>query len=186
MKNRKRIILLLLPLLAMISCYSTLDLERLSNSSSNSNQNSVLNDSIYSLINSEDCDTIITMRRTACYGTCPMFTLALLSNGKVYYNGKRFVNVFGIRDTIFNKNNLSKLMTDIEKSGFYDLRGVYNLQNCSGYPDGSTILINIKNNKNRKRVSFNTGCIGYSKERVIMFSLAGKIEELSGIKKWIF
>ena len=179
------IFLSLFALFAATSCYSILESNQVADNSENPIQYAGLSDTLRSLIMLQDSDTAMILQHTGCYGTCPIFSLALLSNGKIYFEGKKFVNEIGIRDTVFNTNKLKKIMSGVEKAGFYDLKGSYNLKNCSGYTDSPNIIITIKNKKNQKRVSFYTGCIDYKDEREIINLTAEKIEKLSGISSWI-
>ena len=45
--------------------------------------------------NSEELSTdktkIISLEKTACFGTCPIFTINIFNNGEVIYYGKKFV-----------------------------------------------------------------------------------------------
>jgi|GEM_PF-3609845 len=47
--------------------------------------------------NSEELFTdktkIISLEKTACFGTCPIFTINIFNNGEVIYYGKKFVKI---------------------------------------------------------------------------------------------
>ena len=38
---------------------------------------------------------VITLERTACFGTCPIYKLTVYGDGRVEYEGERFVTVTG-------------------------------------------------------------------------------------------
>ena len=40
-------------------------------------------------------DLLITMERTPCHGTCPVYKLTISGNGEVTYEGHNFVEVEG-------------------------------------------------------------------------------------------
>ncbi|MCK9401477.1 MAG: DUF6438 domain-containing protein [Bacteroidales bacterium] len=37
----------------------------------------------------------ITLKRTMCYGTCPVYDMEISANGEVNYNGEAFVEKMG-------------------------------------------------------------------------------------------
>lgn len=141
--------------------------------------------SLDSTVNSFNCDTVITLERSGCLGKCPVFKLALLSNGAVYFGGRHHVKKAGIFDTIFNKNDLTELVSEFHKSGFFRLREKYNLTNCVGPTDLSSLVISIKTADISKKVSFYVGCMDYTEEGRLMTGLASRIEDISNVKGWI-
>ena len=52
-------------------------------------------------VNAQDSKSniAITLERTACFGTCPIYTITILENGDVLYDGKDFVAVKGGQKT---------------------------------------------------------------------------------------
>jgi len=141
--------------------------------------------SLDSTVNSISCDTVITLERSGCLGKCPVFKLALLSNGSVYFQGRHNVKRKGIFDTLFNRQELKELIPEIHISGFFKLREIYNLTNCVGPSDLSSLVISIRTNDISKKVSFYIGCIEYSSEARLMTALASRIEDISNVKSWI-
>jgi hypothetical protein len=140
-------------------------------------------DTIQKVIQLSDCDTVVTLTRTSCYGTCPDFKVALLSNSKLYFNGKRFVKKIGFCESNFNEKYLRKLVRNIKNSGFMNLRDKYSLSNCNGYLDSPSIGVYIKTNKDYKYVSFYLGCTDYSNEREILLNIANEIEAIPQLKE---
>jgi len=57
------------------------------------------------------------MTRTACYGTCPQYSISLYDNGLVRYEGKMFVDKIGC----FTAKISSTLIDDF-KSALYDVK----------------------------------------------------------------
>jgi len=138
-----------------------------------------------STVNSFNCDTVITLERSGCLGKCPVFKLALLSNGSVYFQGRNQVKRTGIIDTLFNKNDLAGLVKEFYDSGFFRLGGKYDLTNCNGPTDLSSIVISIKTIDISKKVIFYIGCIDYRTEAKIITELADRIENISNVSSWI-
>ena len=52
-------------------------------------------------------EVVITLERTACFGVCPVYKLTVYGDGRVVYEGKRFVRVEGtITRNISESRNL--------------------------------------------------------------------------------
>lgn len=141
--------------------------------------------SLDSTVNSYNCDTLISLERSGCLGKCPVFKLSLLSNGTVYFQGRHNVNRKGIYDTLLNKANLAELVSEFYSSGFFRLREKYDLTNCVGPTDLSSVVISIRTDRTDKKVSFYIGCIDYNAEARLMTALAKKIEKVSNVQTWI-
>lgn len=138
-----------------------------------------------SLITSAECDTVITLERTGCLGKCPVFKMALLSNGYVYFQGLHNVKRPGIHDTIFNKANLEILISKFYSSGFFNLRDKYDLTDCVGPTDLSSVALMISTPDTGKKVSFYIGCMDYAREGRLVTHLASGVEDISNVKGWI-
>ena len=63
----------------------------------------------------------VTLERTECYGTCPVFALRLFADGRVEYEGKRFVMHRGLRTTRLGRAGLEKLHRAISKPDIANL-----------------------------------------------------------------
>ncbi len=64
-------------------------------------------------------DTVwIGLHRTECFGTCPVFDLNVLPDGRVIYNGKRFVVREGIQRASLPEATVEELRRAIEASRF--------------------------------------------------------------------
>jgi uncharacterized protein DUF6438 len=63
----------------------------------------------------------ISVRRTECYGFCPVFTLRLFADGRVEYEGKRFVIRRGIVRTRLTPAKLDTLRRVVAEANFASL-----------------------------------------------------------------
>ena len=75
-------------------------------------------------------DLVITMTRgnypaavevNSCGGPCPDYTLTILGNGSVEYQGFRNVETIGTRLTEIPQEDVSLLLRRFEESGFFEL-----------------------------------------------------------------
>lgn len=69
--------------------------------------------------------TRILMERTACYGTCPVYSVELRENGSVTYTGTQYVRVSGTRRWTVDGPAVQALARDMERAGFFDWRDEY-------------------------------------------------------------
>ena len=72
-----------------------------------------------------DSDLLIIMKREGCYLICPIYQLAIESNGNITYEGLAFVEVEGIRKAWINSREVAKLITAIEEADFFELEDNY-------------------------------------------------------------
>lgn len=80
----------------------------------------------------------ITLEKTSCYGTCPVYKLTMQRDGTVTYDGKQFVKVIGHRSRRIPADRFQKLVHEIQRIGFFSFKDEYfSKQN----PDGSTEVI---------------------------------------------
>ena len=147
--------------------------------------NAAVYNTLDSLVNSAKCDTVVTLERTGCLGKCPVYKMALLSNGSVYFQGLHNVKRMGIHDTLYNTANLKILLSEFYSSGFFNFRDKYDLTNCVGPTDLSSLSVSVTTPDTSKKVSFYIGCMDYAKEGRLITHLASGIEDISNVKSWI-
>jgi len=68
------------------------------------------------IINHTSSLPIVVMKRTACYGTCPQYTISMYNNGLIKYEGKMFVDKIGCFTAM-----ISSTLIDQFKSSLYDV-----------------------------------------------------------------
>ena len=129
-------------------------------------------------------DTVIQLRRTSCYGTCPIYTVSIDARGRVTYEGEKFVRVVGHQTAAIEPSTVAKLLTRAESIHFFDLRNAYRyIEN----PDGSTstvtdlptTIVTITTSGRTKTVEDYVGAPDALRE----FERA--IDEAAGTKRWV-
>jgi hypothetical protein len=63
----------------------------------------------------------IELRRTMCFGTCPVYTLVLFASGRVEYHGEMFVCAVGAHTAQVDAGAATQLIADFAASGYFDL-----------------------------------------------------------------
>ncbi|MBI1257727.1 MAG: hypothetical protein GC204_09675 [Chloroflexi bacterium] len=67
----------------------------------------------------------ITLERTACFGTCPVYTVTIYTDGRVVYNGEQFVDVKGEQTSSIDPATVEQLIAGFEAVGYFDWNDSY-------------------------------------------------------------
>lgn len=70
-------------------------------------------------------DTLITLERTVCYGTCPSYKLTISADGAVLFEGRRFVKKVGTFQSSISQEKLRELIDRFEKINYFQLGNRY-------------------------------------------------------------
>jgi hypothetical protein len=68
-----------------------------------------------------DADTLITLARSACYGSCPVYSLAISGDGSVVYNGEAFVKVMGRASAQIPVSQVQALVDQMLHADYFEL-----------------------------------------------------------------
>jgi Domain of unknown function (DUF6438) len=77
---------------------------------------------------------VITLRRTSCFGTCPIYSLEIFEDGPLHFDGERFVAAIGPRDSQIAPSAANALIERFAKINYFDLQDVYESRQN---PDGT-------------------------------------------------
>lgn len=64
----------------------------------------------------------ITLKRTMCYGTCPVYDVEISANGEVNYNGEAFVEKMGQHRWSIQPDAINALNDAIKKFGYFSIK----------------------------------------------------------------
>ena len=67
----------------------------------------------------------ITLERKECYGTCPIYSVTIFSDGRVEYQGKPFVKEKGRHVDRVSVQELQKLTAEVDSAQFFSLDDEY-------------------------------------------------------------
>jgi Domain of unknown function (DUF6438)/Ankyrin repeats (3 copies) len=73
----------------------------------------------------EPTETVITLERTTCYGTCPSYTVAILKDGTVNYFGREYVRVKGAAQWKVDPAMIDSLVKEFIKIDYFSLDDGY-------------------------------------------------------------
>jgi hypothetical protein len=97
-------------------------------------------------ISDEAC--IIQLEKTACRGTCPVFSFKIYANGNVTYEGIKNVDKIGLYQGKLNQARLNEIILEFDKVNFFKFNDSYK----SLMMDLPTKLISYSKNGITKRI----------------------------------
>ncbi len=68
---------------------------------------------------------LASIRKTSCFGKCPVFEFRIFSDGRLEYDGKRFVDMEGLYEAKAPEGMLEAIMAEAQKSGYMNLADNY-------------------------------------------------------------
>lgn len=129
-----------------------------------------------------EADTLVQMERTICFGTCPSYTLSILENGKITFNGRDFVEHQGEATGMMSQENLDQLKRTIRESHFMDIPA--NPECKTQYTDHSSVFLTIQLDEKQHSITHYQGCKGFQYEEEL-YDLEEAIDSLAGTDRWI-
>jgi hypothetical protein len=108
-------------------------------------------------------DTLITLERTSCYGTCPIYKITISADGNVSYEGRRFVKKTGTAKSVISQEQIRELLAAFEEIKFFELRSQYaeREDGCKEWwTDMPSAITSISSNGKSKSVKHYYGCQG--------------------------
>lgn len=103
----------------------------------------------------------LSMKRSGCFGECPIYDLTIQSDGKVIFEGKKYTKTIGKAESKLEKEKIKKLIAEIGKANFFSLDDSYNYEskNCPlSMSDHPNITLYIKLDGKEKTINHDWGC----------------------------
>ena len=116
-----------------------------------------ISDSIVGGIVTEEPDNedklvlIFEFKKTACFGTCPSFSVMLFSNGRIFYRGESNVEKIGYFGSTVNSSFIYTLFQEAEKIDFFNLSENYPTDKVE-LPDLPKTITYLKNGEKEHRI----------------------------------
>jgi hypothetical protein len=70
-------------------------------------------------------EPVLIFQRTPCYGTCPTYTASIFADGRVEYEGQRFVNLLGKHTLRLPPATVQELLAEAKRIDFNKLQEKY-------------------------------------------------------------
>ncbi|HET9907580.1 MAG TPA: DUF6438 domain-containing protein, partial [Anaerolineales bacterium] len=98
---------------------------------------------------------LITLERTACFGTCPIYTLAIFEDGRVEYIGQDFVTITGEQTGSISTEQVKELLAAFESADYFNLQDQY----TAPITDLPTTITTLSFEGKTKTISNYGGCM---------------------------
>ena len=134
----------------------------------------------------------ITLARSVCYGTCASYEVTVSSDGKILYNGKKFVKISGQIEDKVTGEQLRQLQDEIKKAKYFSLRTSYADEKDGCMVMGSDspwVETSVQINTRKRTIRHYLGCYSGSKkfdaELARLLQLERRIDQIINIERWI-
>jgi hypothetical protein len=133
-------------------------------------------------------DTVITLQRTECFGTCPVYKVSVSADGTVVFDGKKNVEKKGVATGKISEAEVRRLVAEFEAVNYFSLKNAYTPRsgNCPKVStDLSSASTSITTGGKSKAVEHYHGCRGVQEELKGLTELEDKIDEAAGTRQWV-
>jgi hypothetical protein len=135
--------------------------------------------------NERDLKTaVITLKRTACFGACPIYSVTIHGDGTVDYEGIRFVKVEGKRSYKISKKSVRDLVNEFYRINYFSFDDEYvSIKN----PDGTeTTVTDLPSCDTSITIGGKTKSVhNYVGGPKSLETLERKIDWVSGVAKYV-
>lgn len=137
-------------------------------------------------------DVSITLERTACFGTCPIYTVTVQGDGTVNYVGEKFVKVEGTQTRQISREALIELLRLFYTSDFFSFRDEYlEGRDINVEADGTVQQVNVSVTDLPTTIvtlqvaSSIKSVRAYYLAPDALYTIATKIDETAGTAEWV-
>ena len=130
-------------------------------------------------------DLHITLERGPCFGTCPVYAVALEGSGAVLFQGRRFVADTGVSTATIPAARVDSLAAELAARGYFDFADRYRAgePGCERYAtDLPTVITEVRAAGRVKRVEHDHGCM---EAPAALTELEARIDSVAGVSRWI-
>jgi hypothetical protein len=126
----------------------------------------------------------ITLERTACFGGCPVYAVAVSPSGDVTYEGKAHVRQLGKASGKITQKKVDGLLAELEKAGYFSMASRYAASEptCGRYStDSPSVITSVTIRGRTKRIEHDYGC-GAAPGALVV--LERRIDDVLGSGRW--
>ena len=126
--------------------------------------------------NSHDyLNAVITLQRTGCFGTCPIYTVTIYGDGRVVYNGGGYVLVAGMQTSQISEYDVRGLIDEFFRIDYFSLQDEY----TAGITDLPWTITSITIDGKTKEIR------DYYGSPQTLRDLESRIDQVANTKIWV-
>ena len=121
-----------------------------------------------------------TIKRSYCYGTCPVYELKIYANGDATYHAIKNVELEGFYSGQVSKKSRGALSQKAKEIKYMEMKDVYDNPGISDLPSTTTsIVINGDHKEVRRRYGYPTELLAFEKlfDEIIALTLWEKLSD---------
>jgi hypothetical protein len=127
---------------------------------------------------------VVTLERTPCFGTCPVYTVSISESGTVRFLGRNHVGKQGEATAEIPRATVDSLLRQLEAGGYFDFADAYVMDSpaCGQYAtDSPTVITSATVGGRSKAIRHDYGCFAAPAE---LARLERMIDEVAGTSRW--
>jgi hypothetical protein len=127
---------------------------------------------------------VVTLERTPCFGTCPVYTVSISGSGTVRFLGRNHVSKQGEATAEIPRATVDSLLRELEAGGYFDFADAYVMDSpaCGQYAtDSPTVITTVTAGGRSKTIRHDYGCFAAPAE---LARLERMIDEVAGTSRW--
>lgn len=128
---------------------------------------------------------VITLERTPCLGTCPVYQVAISRSGMVRFLGRNHVTRQGEATAEIPAARVDSLLRELEAGGYFGFADAYVMDSpaCGQYAtDSPTVITSASAGGRTKSIRHDYGCNAAPRE---LGRLERLIDDVAGTSRWI-
>jgi hypothetical protein len=128
---------------------------------------------------------VVTLERTPCFGTCPVYQVSISRSGTVRFVGKHHVIREGEATAEIPAARVDSLLRELEAGGYFGFADAYVMSSpaCGQYAtDSPTVITSVSAGGRTKTIRHDFGCDGAPEE---LGRLERRIDEVASTAGWI-
>ena len=128
---------------------------------------------------------VVTLERTPCFGTCPVYTVSISRSGMVRFTGRHHTAQTGQATATIPAARVDSLIAELDRAGYFELADAYVMDSpaCGLYAtDSPTVITSVTHGGTTKTIRHDRGCSGAPPE---LSRLEQRIDEVAETEKWV-
>lgn len=129
-------------------------------------------------------DAVLALERGVCHGSCPVYGVRLFDDGRVWFNGLRFVRIVGQDSAQIPPASVAALQSAFASRAFASIPATieYGSPACGQYvADLSTVVLTARTANGAHTVRFDEGCTAHPP---MLDTLSRMLDSLAGTARW--